>query len=63
MSYREHVTDTDSGLCWCDPEFFLPCDECEDGAGCWKCQKGLIRITREEAQRPDTPPCVIVHRP
>ena len=53
---REHVT---HGLdCWCNPLWKLPCDECENG--CWKCDRGLIPLTREEAEAAEDP-LVIVH--
>jgi hypothetical protein len=56
MDKREH--DTDGVRCWCNPAISLPCDECEDG--CWKCDKGLIRLTPEEAEAQDEP-LLIVH--
>jgi len=45
MTPREHVlTGYD---CWCAPRFERPCDECD--TGCWKCDRGVIRMTRDEA--------------
>jgi hypothetical protein len=73
MSQQEH--DTDGLDCWCGPRYSLPCDECEvevapaddaseriyeRGAGCWKCEGGTIRLTREQAEHADAP-LVIVH--
>jgi hypothetical protein len=68
--------DTDGLGCWCAPTYNLVCDECdaEDhrGAaqghlpaqpshpGCWKCQNGLIPLTRAEAEATDQP-LIIVH--
>lgn len=34
--------------CWCDPKYYKPCDECD--TGCWKCEDGRIRLTREQAE-------------
>lgn len=50
--------DIDSADCWCRPEFFKACDECSKG--CWKCDRGMIWITREEVDDPDLT-CVIIH--
>lgn len=44
--------------CWCEPRYCLPCDECD--TGCWKCESGLIRLTRDEAEAEDRP-IIIVH--
>lgn len=52
----EHVTDGND--CWCGPTFQRPCDECD--SGCWKCDGGVIRLTREEADASDAP-IVVVH--
>ena len=57
---HETAHDTDSLGCWCAPRFYLPCDECERGQGCWKCERGLIELTREQADASDVP-LVIVH--
>ena len=62
--------------CWCVPTYNLLCDECdvEDhrGAaqghlleqpthpGCWKCQNGLIPVSRRDAEW-ETSPLIIVH--
>ena len=52
----EHTTD---GLdCWCQPQYHLPCDECDHG--CWKCEGGARILSREEAAHADRP-LVIVH--
>lgn len=56
----QRAHDTESLNCWCGPTFLLPCDEC-DGGGCWKCLRGTIQLTREEAEGA-TVPLVIVHR-
>lgn len=33
---RTHVTESEA--CWCHPQVFHACDECDgDGAPCWKC--------------------------
>lgn len=54
----EHLTN--SLNCWCRPQFFVPCDDC-DGAGCWKCGRGLVEINYATAADPRVT-CVIVHR-
>lgn len=47
--------------CWCSPRYGLPCDECPtDKPGCWKCDGGLITLTRSEAEATDAR-LVIVH--
>lgn len=56
--HREH--DTDGHDCWCAPQWFVPCDDCDDG--CWKCVGGLIELSRHEADAEDRP-LLIVHRP
>jgi hypothetical protein len=53
---REH--DTDGIDCWCAPRYQTFCDECD--GGCWKCERGTIHLTHEEAERTDVP-IVIVH--
>jgi hypothetical protein len=53
---QPHVTE---GLdYWCEPRHCLPCDECDDG--CWKCERGLIELSRFEAEEQDGG-LVIVH--
>jgi hypothetical protein len=54
----EHLTE---GLdCWCVPTYFVPCDECENGEGCWKCDDGKVWLTHAEAlDEPQT--IVVVH--
>ncbi len=55
-TWEEHATD---GLdCWCVPTSQLPCDECQDG--CWKCEGGVIHLSRAEAEHAPRP-LVIVH--
>jgi hypothetical protein len=53
---REH--DTAGRDCWCGPQFYRVCDDCD--AGCWKCERGLILVTPEEAEAIEAP-MVIVH--
>jgi hypothetical protein len=70
----EHCTDWLD--CWCLPSYHLACDECDvaeyrgaarvylaeppSGAGCWKCEHGLIPITRAEADATDRT-LIVVH--
>lgn len=44
--------------CWCSPRYMLLCDECEDG--CWKCDEGLIPLTRAQAEASEAA-LVVVH--
>lgn len=53
---REH--DTETLDCWCNPSYLLYCDECE--SGCWKCDGGSSRLSREEAEFANRP-LVIIH--
>ena len=54
---REH--DTDGLDCWCGAlTYSAICDECD--VGCWKCEGGSIRLTREQAEHADVP-LIIVH--
>jgi hypothetical protein len=62
--------------CRCSPSYYLACDECDvveyrgaarvyltehpTSAGCWKCERGLIPITRAEADR-TAETLIIVH--
>jgi hypothetical protein len=52
------IHDIESLECWCMPSFLLPCDECDDG--CWKCDRGRIILTREQAEACDVA-IVIIH--
>lgn len=52
------IHDTESIDCWCSPRYLKPCDECE--TGCWKCERGVIPLTREEAEACDDP-IIVVH--
>ena len=69
---RPHAMD--SAACWCQPNLYVPCTECEpvryagaasasltklpDDPGCWACTKGLRKITATEAAA--TTLCVVV---
>lgn len=51
----------DSLDCYCNPQYAVPCDEC-DGEGCWKCDDGLISLTREDAEElQDYESVVVIH--
>jgi hypothetical protein len=52
-----HVTD-ETHNCWCQPRFYLPCDECENG--CYRCDKGLIELTGDQIDAADAA-LVVVH--
>lgn len=59
--------DTDSLDCWCKPELFLACDECQPPVrdvvlgDCWKCNgKRMIPCTRYQAEESPIP-VIIVH--
>jgi hypothetical protein len=49
---EKHSTD---GLdCWCSPRYGLSCTQCttaEEADACWKCDGGLLTITRDQAAR------------
>ena len=58
-----HFTDQ-SGWCWCLPEVFRICPEC-DGApeGCWECEgTGLLWIMGERVEDYANQPLIVVHR-
>jgi len=52
--------DEEGLTCWCAPTYFVNCDECENGDGCWKCDRGKVWITCAEAEAEDRV-VVIVH--
>ena len=61
--------DTDSLDCWCKPELFLACDECQPPVhdvvlgDCWKCNgKRMIPCTRYQAEEESPVPVLIIHR-
>lgn len=53
--HEEHGLD-----CWCVPTYFVPCDECENGDGCWKCDNGKVWLTYDQALAEERT-IVIVH--
>ena len=69
----QRVHDLNSLDCWCKPQFFVACDECEGLAdsSCWKCSPitfpdgstvhGLIEVDRDTAALDDVD-CIISHR-
>lgn len=58
---HERAHDTETLDCWCGPSIARVCDECAGSDGCWKCERGLIHITRNEAEMIDEP-LIIGHR-
>lgn len=64
-SARAHVTDGDQ-RCWCGPESFTPCGECEGRPefarhGCWRCGgSGLVPF--DALVHGLDAPVVVVHR-
>lgn len=49
MADREHVEERMG--CWCQPRYFIPCEDCESvgNTSCWKCEDGRIEITAADA--------------
>jgi hypothetical protein len=56
---REHITD--GSPCWCDPEYYRLCTQCDmNGPECWMCgDRGLILVGRDEFDRGG--PLVVIH--
>ena len=54
--------DPDSLDCWCKPEYFVPCDECEEEKlDCWRCGgRHMVQVDRAFADAADEP-IIIVH--
>jgi hypothetical protein len=56
---RQHVLDGD---CWCNPQFAVPCSECDASAGgCWRCEQGWRTVDAAEAEVSDGPQ-IVLHR-
>lgn len=55
--HREH--DTDTLDCWCKPDLYRVCVECD--GGCWQCEGGKHELTREAAEWCNDP-ILVVHR-
>lgn len=45
-----HISSED---CWCGPEIFHFCDECEAGESCWKCRGE--RVVEYDSSSPEAP--------
>lgn len=63
MSGRDHNHDANNPHCWCDPDWFVVCPQCEgDPAGCWYCAssdyKGLVPCLSDVD---DDEPLIIAH--